>query len=114
MSPSSMVIIVAWDAMLLLGMWLIASLLHRDVHPGVTPWHEIARHWCFGMALFVSLLSPFPQSVAISAIGLSVYVTWGAVMWRPPAVKYPTKPQHLPRDMWQHVSGGVSDSREPM
>lgn len=113
MSPSSIVVLVLWDAVLLLGLWFIATLLHRDVNPAVTPWHKIARHWFFGMALFVALLSQFPQSVAIAAIALSVYVTWGAVAWRPPPVQHRTQPQPLPRDMWPHVSGGLSEQREP-
>jgi hypothetical protein len=111
-STASIVILVVWDSMLLVALWLVATRLHEHVHPTRTPVGEIARQWCMGMALFVALLSAWPQSVLIAAVALSVYVTWGAVAYplgipdasvpRPRAAQ----PEPIHADRWQHVSGG--------
>lgn len=112
MSTAAVAIVLAWNVGLLVALWMLATRLHEDVQIGVTPASEIARQWSLGMGLFVALMSPWPQSVVIAAVCLCVYVTWGAMLDR--GGDSGPMPQPLPRETWEHVSGGTQQQqREP-
>lgn len=114
MTAASIIILILWDAGLVWALWVVATKLHEDMHLGVTPTGDIARHLLLGMGLFVALLSVWPQAVVIAAVSLSVYVTWGALLAVRKMPHSDQTPRDVPRAAWPHVSGGTSQHpREP-
>lgn len=98
---------VALGTVLLLAGWHVLSTLHR-MHPSDTPGGAIARQMVAGMGISAALLSPWPQSLAVTLVTLAVYAAWGALLEIPRRVDR-SRPHSVPPEAWRHVSGGMGN-----